>query len=501
MRPATGGGVSFGGSPFRPGSAGTNVPGMAARPAITARPAVGGGRPASLPGLGGVGTGRPLPGTRENIHANRADRVSNLKGEIGDRRGLQNVSRKDWQNWRTDHPEQWQNWRDQSRNNLQNWYSDRAAHYGNWYHGGWNGQGHSWWDHMWEDHTAAMILGTTFWARNRLWGAFGYGWGWSGYGFYDNPYCDEPIMLADGQQINYDDPLVEPPVDDAYDAGLADGQGDPGTLAVPPASPGMAEFDAARNAFFAGDYELALTQISLSLKALPNDAVVHEFRSLILFAQEKYREAAAGIYAVLAVGPGWDWTTLSGLYPNVEVYTAQLRALEKWMKENVKQPEVHFLLAYHYLCGAHSEAALRQFRQTLELTPNDPVVQQYVTLLSGEPAAADAPTPNPPEAGISPETQPAIAASQLVGDWRANGPKQESFELSLTAENAFTWTFTRGSTRQTVKGVWAIDGGVLALEPDTGGVMMANVTVPADGKFEFKALGGPADDPGLKFSK
>jgi hypothetical protein len=31
---------------------------------------------------------------------------------------------------------------------------------------------------------------------------------------------------------------------------------------------------------------------------------------------------------VLSVGPGWDWTTLIGLYPSIDVYTTQLRALE-----------------------------------------------------------------------------------------------------------------------------------------------------------------------------
>ena len=63
---------------------------------------------------------------------------------------------------------------------------------------------------------------------------------------------------------------------------------------------------------------------------MPNDTVLHEFRGLVLFALGRYKEAAAADYAVLSAGPGWDWTTLSGLYPNVEVYTEQLRALEQY---------------------------------------------------------------------------------------------------------------------------------------------------------------------------
>ena len=45
----------------------------------------------------------------------------------------------------------------------------------------------------------------------------------------------------------------------------------------------------------------------------------------MLFAVGKYDLAAGPLYAVLSVGPGWDWTTMAGLYPDIDVYTAQLR--------------------------------------------------------------------------------------------------------------------------------------------------------------------------------
>ena len=38
-----------------------------------------------------------------------------------------------------------------------------------------------------------------------------------------------------------------------------------------------------------------------------------------------YKEAAATLYAVLSVGPGWDWTTMIDLYPSEQVYESQLR--------------------------------------------------------------------------------------------------------------------------------------------------------------------------------
>ncbi len=94
----------------------------------------------------------------------------------------------------------------------------------------------------------------------------------------------------------------------------------------------MALFDAGRQSFHNGDYAGALQQTDQALAKLPNDTTLHEFRALCLFALGRYDEAAATLYAVLSVGPGWDWTTLISLYPNVDAYTTQLRALEDYMQ-------------------------------------------------------------------------------------------------------------------------------------------------------------------------
>ena len=92
-------------------------------------------------------------------------------------------------------------------------------------------------------------------------------------------------------------------------------------------------FSAARDAFKAGDYQRALDLTDQVLKRLPTSPVVHEFRALCLFALKRYDEAAAVEYAVLSAGPGWNWSTLVGLYPDVDTYTNQLRALEAYGPE------------------------------------------------------------------------------------------------------------------------------------------------------------------------
>jgi hypothetical protein len=51
------------------------------------------------------------------------------------------------------------------------------------------------------------------------------------------------------------------------------------------------------------------------------------------------------MYTVLSNGPGWDWTTLVGLYPGVEVYTQQLRTLESYCTTRPQKADARFLLA------------------------------------------------------------------------------------------------------------------------------------------------------------
>ena len=51
-----------------------------------------------------------------------------------------------------------------------------------------------------------------------------------------------------------------------------------------------------------------------------------------------------------------------------------------------------------------------------------------------------------------------------------------------------------------MKGVYAVDGDVLAMEPETGGTMLAQISQPQGGSFSFHLLGAPPGDPGLKFS-
>ena len=171
------------------------------------------------------------------------------------------------------------------------------------------------------------------------------------------------------------------------------------TTAAPPEPPvvdqATSAFDQAREAFKAGDYANALQLVQPALAQMPNDTTMHEFLALVLFAQGKYDQAAAPLYAVLSVGPGWDWTTLSGMYPDVETYTAQLRTLEAYVRANPNSAHARFVLAYQYLCQGHDANAIAQLKQVVKLQPGDTLSAQLV-------ARSQPPAPRPPARRAAP---------------------------------------------------------------------------------------------------
>ena len=170
------------------------------------------------------------------------------------------------------------------------------------------------------------------------------------------------------------------------------------TTAAPPdqaiAGQATSAFDQAREAFKAGDYAQALQLDQQALAQMPNDTTMHEFLALVYFAQGKYDQAAAPLYAVLSVGPGWDWTTLSGMYADVATYTSQLRALEANLRANPDSAHGHFVLAYQYLAQGHIENGVAQLKQAVRLQPGDTLSAQLIAQL--QPSSGTQPPPTSP---------------------------------------------------------------------------------------------------------
>jgi tetratricopeptide (TPR) repeat protein len=430
-----------------------------------------GNRPGGLPGLGDRGPGASqlparTPQQRRDALQNRlsGDRPANQPARDW------NQTRENWQQQRDQIREDWQNHRDQARDDWQNYFDDHYGRYGSWYWGHASGYWNRW-DHMWDEHPVAAAVGLTWWGVNALGSAFGTG-------DYSNPYYDEG-----SGGMSYAEPIVAASVE----APPAEGALPPG---VSPEA--VTAFDQAREAFMAGDYAKALKLTDQAVAKMPKDAVLHEFRSLLLFALKRYPESAAAINAVLAAGPGWDYQTLATLYPDIDTYTTQLRALEAAAKKSPKSADLRFLLGYHYLTLGYADDALSQFKRASNLQPKDSVSASLVATLS------------PREAEKSKDAEPApraVPSDQVVGNWSAAGPRTAKYAMNLKKDGTFTWAFTRGSRKQEVKGVYTVEGNVLAMEPDGGGVMLAELNVKGTDKLGFKMIGDKPDDPGLVFQR
>jgi tetratricopeptide (TPR) repeat protein len=290
-----------------------------------------------------------------------------------------------------------------NRNNNFNNFNNRPWGY-NYYHSNWAGWHSGSWNNWnscpaaWCAAGAASAVGSSL-----LWGA---GTNYT----YSNPfYVASPTVVTE-PALDYSQPIQVPaladvsvqstsysspasyaaPVtdtSDAYATPVATDSQEPPPQPAAPAIPPEAttHFDNAREAFKVEDYDRALKEADLAINYLPKDATLHEFRALVLFAQRKYKDAAAGVYAVLAVGPGWNWETMSGLYANPDTYTKQLRTLETYARNNPQASDAHFLLAYHYLVLGSVPEAVTQLKEFEKLVPSDQLAPQLVKAFTESP--------------------------------------------------------------------------------------------------------------------
>jgi tetratricopeptide (TPR) repeat protein len=360
------------------------------------------------------------------------------------------------------------------------------------------------------------------WGGYGGWGGGGYG-GWGGYGGYGGyGYGYSPGLygssLYDWGYSNYDNPyysgygypvagslLTQPTVFD-YSQPIS-------TTAAAPA-PTVADevgtsFDSARDAFKSGDYAKALELTDQSIRQMPNDAALHEFRGVVLFALHRYDDAAVALYAVLAVGPGWDWPTLVGLYANVAIYTEQLRSLESYCQLNPGSASARFVLAYFYLTQGHTDAALGQLKRVLALQPKDTVAAQLIKRLdpsaaSGGAASSQPSTP-PPGPALVPGTATAPAGSvkqgRLEGSWTAQPDPDTTITLSLRDAGQFTWKVAHKGQDRVIQGKETSGNGLLTLVQEQGTPIVGNIVWVDETHFTFRIAGGGPEDPGLSFTK
>ena len=395
-----------------------------------------------------------------------------------------------------------------------------AGYHAGWVNGSWNGnyrRGIGWntgwgWNNWGLNAMGLGVgIGIASWGMGSLWN----NWGYSS---FVNPYY-MPMTVVQPTTV-----VVQPVAYD-YSRPLDLTSPAPAQSVVEQA---VASLDSARGAFQSGDYAQALKLADQAIQQTPNDPTLHEFRAMCLFALGRYDEAAVPMYTVLSTGPGWDWTTMASLYPNVDVYTQQLRTLEAYCTANPQAASARFLLAALYMTQGSNDAAAGILKQVVALQPRDTLSAQLLASLTSaaaaeqtpaQPAAAQPPAAPaeaaaqpgggpepPPQPGEEQEpTGPALPTdpvpARFLGAWTASPAKDVTISLALEQGKGFTWKVTdRGQARQ-FQGQATFDKDVLALALPDQPPMVGTVTWKDDAHFQFKAVGAPATDPGLAFSK
>lgn len=422
-----------------------------------------------------------------------------------------------------------------------------GGYYGNWYNGCWN---HSGWGGFW----AGLGVGAlTSWGLNALYNPYyAYSYGMSSYfptwGAYDYTTWGLESVATPWLYEDYSNPYTTPATQTiVVQQPVAEQAQAPATTvvfdyskpisAMETARPtdaveaGQEALTAARESFRAGDYSQALSLTDQALAQTPNDAIMHEFRSLVLFALKRYDESAATAYAVLTAGPGWNWPTMVGLYPDVDTYIKQLRELETGVTRNPNSASSRFLLAYHYMVQGHKDAAASEFQNVVKLEPKDALSAQFA-------AALGAKVPPPPklpaqvadtestsltkssnlvEAGIGAPAQlqpdaksrpvedapaPPSPPANLQGRWVAKPNEKISITLALNADGTFEWSVKQGSKRQAMQGRAGYQDQILSLAQEEGPPLLGKVEVDSTGnRFTFKPPGTPKTAAGLSFEK
>jgi len=364
--------------------------------------------------------------------------------------------------------------------------------------GAWNGNNYGAWGATGYGGGLGAWGATGYGAGVGAWGVGSpmYGWGYSG---YSNPYSGG----YSGSGAALQPVAAQQPGDAAQQtAAPAYNYSQPiSTTAAPPdqavASQANSAFDQARDAFKAGDYAKALQVDQQALAQTPNDRSLHEFLALVFFAQGKYDQAAEPLYAVLSVAPGWDWTTLSGMYPDVDTYTRQLRALEAYVRANPGSAHARFVLAYQYLGQGHVENAVAQLKETVKLQPADTLSAQLIAYY--QPAGAT----QPPAAQPAPAAGPA-AQGKLAGNWTATPGKDAKIALAIKDDGRFNWDASGpGKPPTKIAGASTFAGGVLTLaaQGSQDGALVGNVAWQDADHFTFRLVGAPPNDPGLSFAR
>ena len=272
------------------------------------------------------------------------------------------------------------------------------------YYGGFGRRGYSPWGGFYSGLFWGWGWGSPYWyyGGSPYWGG-GYG-GWGGYGYpYDYGYNGSygyggypatTYLYADN---TYDNP---PAIDEQ-----------PAAADQAPADPTAEELERAsqyislgEQSFRAGSYQDALRQWRHAMVDNPNNGALVLLMSQALFALGEYDSAANSVQMAMQMLPESEWggvvKNYTQLYPNIQVYTDQIRAAEKARDAEPDDGAIRFLLGYHFGYLNYPKQAVRELDKALDIEPRDAGAQKLRDIF-----ARQASLPARPPAAV-PESAP-----------------------------------------------------------------------------------------------
>ena len=85
--------------------------------------------------------------------------------------------------------------------------------------------------------------------------------------------------------------------------------------------------------------------------------------------------------------------------------------------------------------------------------------------------------------------------------WKASPSQGTSIELTLGGDSKFNWNVVSQGKTQPIAGTYTYENGVLSLTQSENNAMVGKVAWKDEGHFNFQAMGGGPNDPGLTFSR
>ncbi len=168
------------------------------------------------------------------------------------------------------------------------------------------------------------------------------------------------------------------------------------TQAAQAAPPAADQYIAAgEQAFKSGQYESAIRSWQHALVEDPANGGVAMMMAQALFAIGQYDAAASAVQVGMQSLEQAQWGNLvknyRELYPNIQNYSTQLKALEKARDTKPDDPALRFLLGYHFGYLGYPKEAVRELDKCLDRQPQDQAAWKLRAIFAPQAGLPDRP--------------------------------------------------------------------------------------------------------------